>query len=152
MVARGSFQVALVAAALALSATDVAAARKGTIVITDHEVDSRSPTFEKDLKKASRDTLNKGVEGWNLFLVAYLKKAAGAEEVNLVFYEWDGKKAGEQVNAFPIATSAKAEILASTVAVSPEQGFKAGTRYEVLITRLIGGKEDVYAKTILTLK
>lgn len=152
MIARGLLQVALMAGSLAALSTEAAAAPKGTIVITDHEVDTKSPTFEKDLKKAARDTLNKGVEGWNLFLVAYLKKSAGAEEVNLVFYDWDGKKAGEQINAFPIATSAKAEILASTVAVSAEQGFKAGNRYLVLITRLIGGKEEIYARTTVTLK
>jgi hypothetical protein len=151
MIARGWLQVAVVAGAVA-TAGEAAAFPKGAIIITEHEVDTKSPTFEKDLKKAARDSLNKGVEGWNLFLVAYLKKAAGADEVNLVFYELKGKGRGEQINAFPIATSAKAEILASTVAISPEQGFKAGTRYEVLITRLVGGKEDVYARTTLSLK
>ena len=33
-----------------------------------------------------------------------------------------------------------------------ESWFKAGKKYQVLITRLVGGKEDVYARANLELK
>ncbi|MSP60287.1 MAG: hypothetical protein EXR72_08090 [Myxococcales bacterium] len=151
MTARGWMMRAIVIGLLLVAGQARAGFPKGTLIITDEEIDTQSATFEKDLKKHSRDTLRKGVEGWKIFLVAYLKRAAGSAEVNLVFYDIAGK-GREQVNAFPIATSAKAEILASKVEISPEQGFKVGGKYQVLITRLIGGKEEIYAKTVLSLK
>jgi len=38
------------------------------------------------------------------------------------------------------------------VAISKDLGFVKGHKYDVLATRLIGGKEKVYAKTTVTLK
>ena len=140
---------ALVGALVLLLAGAGTAAPKGSIFITDHPIDTTSATFEKDLKKAAVTTLNLKPDGWTLHFVAYLKRAAGSPELNIVFYEAGG--AHEQVNAFPIATSAKAEVLSSNIAVTTEQGFKVGNKYDVRITRLIGGKEEVYARTTLTL-
>ena len=40
----------------------------------------------------------------------------------------------------------------SDVQLSTEQGFKVGARYDVMITRLSGGHEDVYARARLDLK
>ena len=38
------------------------------------------------------------------------------------------------------------------IAVSKDLGFVNGHKYEVLATRVIGGKEKVYAKGVVTLK
>ena len=38
------------------------------------------------------------------------------------------------------------------VAISKDLGFVKGHKYEVLATRLINGKEKVYAKGVVTLK
>ncbi len=150
MFARRSLQLAVVMGALSFVST-AGAAPAGTLIVADHEVTYNAKTFDKDVKKASKDTLSKGVDGWTMYVIAYLKKEAGADEVNLVFYD-PGSKDKEPVNAFPITTRANAKILMTSVTVSPEQGLKAGTKYLVEITRLIGGREEVYAKTMLTLK
>src|SRR5262245_9235175 len=76
----------------------------GTLIITDHPLDPKSKTFEKELMKASKTALPRSGDVWKVFLVAYLKKAAGAPEVNLVFYEIGKGGKREQVNAFPIQT------------------------------------------------
>jgi hypothetical protein len=144
--------VALLPVGLLLVAAEAGAGFPGgTIVISNERVDTAAPDWEKLLKKRQKSELNKGVDGWSLFLVAYLNRSPGAEEVNLVFYEVTGKER-EQVNHFPIATKPNAKIIASEVVLSTEQGFKAGGKYLVLITRLIDGKEVVYAKTNLALK
>ncbi len=132
-----------VAPALALPA--------GTLAITEEAMDPHSKSLDKDLKKAQVVDLAKKGDVWHVYFVAYLKKAAGAEEVNLVFYELaKGKR--EQVNVFPINTKPDAQIIASDVTFGPENGFKPGAKYDVLVTRLVGGKEDVYARTKLQLK
>ena len=136
--------------ALAVAAPALAGPPGGSLFITDHEVNTTLPDWEKRLPKEAKDTLVKQVDGWKIFLVAYLNKVAGSTEVNLVFYDVTGGKR-EQVNAFPVATKASAKILASSIEISEEQGFKAGHKYQVLVTRLIGGKEVVYARTVLTL-
>ena len=40
----------------------------------------------------------------------------------------------------------------SNLDLRPDRGFKEGGKYQVLITRLINGKEEVYARTLLELK
>ena len=37
-------------------------------------------------------------------------------------------------------------------AISSDMGFVKGHKYEVRATRVVGGKEKVYAKTTITLK
>lgn len=124
----------------------------GTIIITDHALDPKSSTFEKDLKKAQKASLPKQGDGWHLYFVAYLKKAAGAPEVNIVFYDLGEKDKHAEATAFPVATQPNAKILMSDVQLSPEQAFKSGGRYDVRITRLVNGKEDVYARSKIELK
>ena len=82
--------------------------------------------------------------------VVRLKHAPGAEEVNLVFYDTTPKR--EYINSYPIRAKATAKIILSEVDLRPEDGFKPGNKYQVLITRLINGKEEVYARTSLELK
>ncbi len=68
-----------------------------------------------------------------------------------LFYDVANKE-HEPTNHFGITTQPSAKILASNVSFGVDQGFKAGHKYNVLITRLIGGKEDVYAKGQIMLK
>ena len=131
--------------ALAVAAPALAGPPGGSLFITDHEVNTTLPDWEKRLPKEAKDTLVKQVDGWKIFLVAYLNKAAGSEEVNLVFYPAGGLKSGEHPDAFPISTQAKAKILMSEVDISPVTGIKAG-KYQIRLTRIIGGKEVIFAK------
>lgn len=136
--------------ALLTSLTTFAAPAAGALYISDQPSDSKSPTFEKDVKRRAKASLAKVGEGWHLYFVAYLKKPAASDEVNLVFYEAGGQR--EQVNAFSIQTQAGAKILMAEIDISPEQGFKTGKKYDVRLTQLTGGKEYIYARAVLELR
>jgi hypothetical protein len=123
----------------------------GSLIITPEQVDTGAAGFEKTIKSKNVHTLEKANDQWTVYFVAFLKKAAGAKQVQLVFYD-TAVKEHEPTNAFPIDTQANAKILASSVAFSGDQGFKPGHTYNVMITRLVGGHEDVYAKSQVTLK
>ncbi len=123
----------------------------GTIVITAQQVDTTNSEFEKTIKHHEVRELAKNNDQWTLYFVAFLKKAAGSKEVQLVFYDTAEKK-HEPTNNFPIETQPNAKILTSSVSFTADQGFKVGHKYNVLVTRLIGGHEDVYARSTITLK
>ncbi len=128
----------------------------GSIVITDHLLNPAMSSFQKDIKTEGKASLpkNPDSETWKVFFVAWLNKAPNADDVNIVFYEPGPAKPGqarEPVQAYPIHTKSSAKILMSQIDLKPEDGFKAGGKYQVLITRLINGKEDVYARTTLEL-
>jgi hypothetical protein len=123
----------------------------GTMVLTAEQVDTSDSNFEKNAKSKQIASLAKSGEQWTLFFLAFLKKSAGSKEVQLVFYD-QAEKAHEPTNAFPIETQPSAKILVSSVTFSADQGFKPGHKYNVMVTRLVGGHEDVYARTTITLK
>jgi hypothetical protein len=129
----------------------------GTITITEKKLEPAQATDLKELKASQRCELAKdqGSGGWTLYLVAYLSRMPGAGEVNLLFYEQGSGKPdrpGNEVNSFPLKTKKDAKIMMAEVEIKPEEGFKAGGRYNVLITRLVGGREEVFARTTLELK
>ena len=123
----------------------------GTMVLTAEQIDTSDGNFEKTAKSKQISALPKSGEQWTLYFLAFLKKAAGSKQVQLVFYDQAEKK-HEPTNAFPIETQPSAKILTSSVTFSADQGFKAGHKYNVMVTRLIGGHEDVYARSTITLK
>jgi hypothetical protein len=127
------------------------AEKSGSIVITADKVDTSEANWEKELKKKETSTITQQNDQWTLYFVAFLKKAAGAPEVQLVFYD-EAVKEHDPTNNFPIATQSSAKILVSNISVGPDQGFKPGHTYHVLVTRLVGGREDVYARANVTLK
>jgi hypothetical protein len=138
-------------AAVLFFAVSARAAAPGSMILTAEQVDTSGGDFEKVAKKQQVQTLKKNGETWTLYFLAFLKKAAGSRQVQLVFYDQADKK-HEPTNAFPIQTQPNAKIITSSVTFTGDQGFKAGHKYNVMVTRLIGGHEDVYARTTLTLK
>jgi hypothetical protein len=145
----------------------------GAIVITDRMLNPALSTFQSDLKSEAKASLtqNEESESWKVHFIAHLKKSPGSPDVNIVFYEIGqaAKQAGkdadkappkpvakadarEPVQAYPIKTKQTATMLISEVTLKKEEGFKPGGKYQVLITRLINGKEEVYARTSLELK
>lgn len=129
----------------------------GTITITEKMVEPANASVAAELKAAQRCSLTKAAEddGWRINLVAHLSRPPGAEEVNIVFYDQAPPKPGQQreaVQAYPIRTKRDAKVMLAALEIKPEDGFKAGSKYNVLITRLINGREDVYARTTLELK
>ncbi len=143
-------RIALIAIVLGLGA-HAHAGSPGTLVITAEKVDTDDADFERNAKKKQVSSLAKVGDQWTLYFLAFLKKAAGSKEVDLVFYDTAEKK-HEPTNAFPIETQPSAKILVSSVNFNADQGFKAGHKYNVMVTRLIGGHEEVYARSTITLK
>ncbi|HNN94105.1 MAG TPA: hypothetical protein PKI03_17630 [Pseudomonadota bacterium] len=127
----------------------------GTITITDKMIEPASASNAAELKAAQRCSIVKQPEddGWRINLVAHLNRPPGAEEVNIVFYDLVPKPGPrEAVQAYPIRTKRDAKIMLATLEIKPEDGFKVGGKYSVLITRLLNGREDIYARTTLELK
>lgn len=129
----------------------------GTITISEKPVEPAQASVAAELRAAQRCALSKQAEddGWRIHLVAHMSRPPGAEEVNIVFYDQTPPKPGQQreaVQAYPIRTKKDTKVMLATLEIKPEDGFKVGNRYNVLITRLINGREDVYARTTLELK
>src|SRR5262245_54344309 len=80
----------------------------GSLFITPEQVDTSAAGFDKTIKAKAVHTLEKANDQWTLFFVAFLKKAAGAKQVQLVFYD-TAVKEHEPTNAFPIDTQANAK-------------------------------------------
>lgn len=136
----------------------VAAPPAGSIVVTERKLNPYINSFQQDLKSEAKKVLTKQGEreSWRVYFVAYLKKAAGDGKVNVVFYDANEKvKPGQErepVHFAEIGIKPDAKVVMSDVELRPDQGFKEGGKYQVLITRLINGKEEVYARTQLELK
>jgi len=81
----------------------------------------------------------------------FLKEPAGANKINIVYYDLSHKH--EQVNFSEIDVKPDQKMVElNGIALSSDLGFVKGHKYDVLATRLIGGKEKVYAKATMTLK
>ena len=133
---------------------DAAGAMKGKIVISDSEF---STGFGSDaqmlaaVRKQAKTTI-KGEGAWTMNLMVFLKEPAGATNINIVYYDVSVKPR-DQVNFSEVKVQASQKIVqVNGIAVSKDLGFVKGHKYEVLATRVIAGKEKVYAKGVVTLK
>ena len=130
-----------------------AARAGGRIVVSDVEFGSYGSQKEMSaaLKKQAKTTL-KGDGAWTLNLMIFLGASAGTEKINIVYYDMS-KKPPDQVNFTEVGVKADQKIVQlNGQAISKDMGFVKGHKYEIRATRLIGGKEKVYAKTTITLK
>src|SRR5262252_9306210 len=143
-------------ATLALAALAPRAARaqaKGRIYVSDVEFGSYGSEKEMAgaLKRQSKTTIKEEGGTWPLNFMIFLNAAAGADKINIVYY--DMSKKHEQVDFAEVGVKPDQKIVQlNGQAVSKEKGFVNGHTYDVRATRLIGGKEKVYAKTTITLK
>ena len=132
---------------------DVWSAFKGRIFVSDTEFGSGYPSdaaMIAAVKKQSKAVI-KGSGGWTINLAVFLKEAAGAKKINIVYYDLSAKH--EQVNFSEIdVTPDQKMVELNGIALSSDLGFVKGHKYDVLATRIVGGKEKVYAKTTMTLK
>jgi hypothetical protein len=130
-----------------------AARAGGRIVVSDAPFGAYGSEKEMNaaLKKQGKTTL-KGDGAWNLSLMIFLGTGAGADKINIVYYDLS-KKPPDQVNFTEIGVKPDQKIVQlNDQAISKDMGFVKGHKYELRATRLIGGKEKVYAKTTITLK
>ena len=129
-------------------------ANKGRIFVSDTEF---GQGFASDgamisaMKKQAKSAI-RGDGAWTLNFMVFLKEAPGATTVNIVYYDISAKPR-EQVNYSEVSVKPDQKIIQlNGVAVSKDLGFVKGHKYDVLATRIIGGKEKIYAKTTVTLK
>lgn len=108
--------------------------------------------FGKLVRKARRNkVLQKNAKGrWTIHFIAFLRQAPKASQVNLVWYRLGKKR--EQVDFTEFTVPPQGVTLQASAKLSPTVGFKSGDRLEGRVTRLIGGKEKVYARCRLKLK
>jgi hypothetical protein len=126
---------------------------KGRVVISDAEFSSYASDAQMvaAVKKQSKTTL-KGDGSWTMNLMVFLKEPAGSTSINIVYYDVSTKPR-DQVNFSEVQVQPSQKIvMVNGVAISKDLGFVKGHKYEVLATRVIGGKEKVYAKGVVTLK
>ncbi len=160
---RPSRLLAAVLGALAVCATalipllayaDGWSSMKGKVIISDTEFTGGYGTDAQmvaAVRKQSKPTI-KGDGTWTMNLMVFLKEPAGATSINIVYYDVSVKPR-DQVNFSEVTVQATQKIVqVNAVAVSKDLGFVKGHKYEVLATRVIGGKEKVYAKGTVTLK
>jgi hypothetical protein len=153
----GSFgRIGFLTAAIAFSALTLApreAHAGGRIVVSDAEFGAYGSEKEMNaaLKKQAKTTL-KGDGAWTLNLMVFLGAPAGGNQINIVYYDLS-KKPADQVNFTEVGVKPDQKIVQlNGQAISKDMGFVKGHKYEIRATRLIGGKEKVYAKTTITLK
>jgi hypothetical protein len=152
----GFFGVGSLAAAIAFSAVALAprvAHAGGRIVVSDAAFGGYGSEREMNaaLKKQGKTTF-KGDGAWTLNLMVFLGAPAGGNQINIVYYDLS-KKPADQINFTEVGVKPDQKIVQlNGQAISKDMGFVKGHKYEVRATRLIGGKEKVYAKTTITLK
>jgi hypothetical protein len=125
----------------------------GRIVVSDVEFGSYGSEKELSaaLKKQGKTTF-KGEGAWQLNMMIFLGAGAGANKINIVYYDVS-KHPPDQVNFTEVGVKPDQKIVQlNGQAISSDMGFVKGHKYEVRATRVIGGKEKVYAKTTITLK
>jgi hypothetical protein len=136
-----------------LAFADAWSALKGRIFISDTEFGSgysSDAEMISAIKKQSKTAI-KGDRSWTFHMTVFLKEPAGANKINIVYYDVTKKR--EQVNFSEVDVQPEQKMVQlNGVTIATDVGFVKGHKYEVLATRLIGGKEKVYAKTQLTLK
>lgn len=130
------------------------ASMKGKIVISDSEFGggyASDAQMVSAVRKQAKSTI-KGEGNWTLNLMVFMKEPAGTTSINIVYYDVTAKPR-DQVNFSEVAVQASQRIIqVNGVTISKDLGFVKGHKYEVLATRLIGRKEKVYAKGVVTLK
>jgi len=130
-----------------------AAVAAGRIVVSDAEFGSYASEKEMNaaLKKQGKTTFQGG-GSWNLNMMIFLGSAPGADKINVVYYDLS-KHPPDQVNFTEVGVKPDQKIVQlNGQTISSDMGFVKGHKYEVRATRVIGGKEKVYAKTTITLK
>jgi hypothetical protein len=126
---------------------------KGRVVISDVEFSSYGSDAEmvSAVKKQSKTAI-KGDNAWTLNLMVFLKEPPGATTINIVYYDISVKP-HDQVNFSEVQVQPSQKIVqVNNNAISKDLGFVKGHKYEVRATRVIGGKEKVYAKGVVQLK
>lgn len=108
-------------------------------------------TFFSYLAERNQTTISHPANGsWPIYLIAFFAQPIGASECHVALYALKSKQPPRFVEAFGQRVSAEQDNLSAHIELSPER-FSPG-EYELRVTRLVDGKEKVYAKTRITLE
>jgi hypothetical protein len=132
---------------------DAWSALKGRIFVSASEFGSGYSSDAEMIAaiKKQSTTVIKGENAWTLNLAVFLKEPAGANKINIVYYDVSKKR--DQVNFSEVDVKPDQKMVElNGIALSSDLGFVKGHKYDVLATRIVGGKEKVYAKATMTLK
>ena len=127
----------------------------GQIICSDQPLPDPSgntAAWVKDLKKANKSTFTKDENGnWAVHFLAFMKGAAGGTKVNVVFYDITKGKP-DQVHYIQFNVTPTQKTLKSIFKLNADDPVKAGNKYDVRLTKVVGGKEVVLARTTLSFK
>lgn len=126
---------------------------KGQIIVSDGPI----PGYSSDrdmidgLRKLNKTTLTKkaDAEAWAFSFMGFLSKKVSAGPINLVFYKVTGGKR-EYMSNKEINVDSDSNIVQADIEVSEEDNITAGNKYDVVLGRMVNGRETVYARTKLT--
>lgn len=140
----------MLAVALFASSTLAFAGSPGSMFFSGDDLELKGD-WEAKLKKANLKTAERKDGEWKLFVVAFLKKAPGAGEVSILFYDAAEKQTDPNA-VMPVTLPATAKVLATSLSFNEEAGVKPGHTYNVVVARKVGGKDEIYARAQLALK
>jgi hypothetical protein len=128
---------------------------KGKIFVSDTEFGAgygSDAAMMKAVHKQSKPSIKGDAGNWTLNLMVFLKEAAGATSINIVYYDVSVKPR-DQVNFSEVKVQSSQKIVPlNGVALSKDVGFVKGHKYDIVATRIIGKKEKIYATGTVTLK
>ena len=108
--------------------------------------------YTKTLKKLHKTTFTKNeAGGWVVHFLAFMKGTAGGTKVNIVFYDITKGKP-DQIHYIEFNVTPTQKTLKSVFKLNADDPVKAGNKYDVRLTKVVGGKEVILARTTLTFK
>lgn len=88
---------------------------------------------------------------WSFYFTAFMKRKPRTSNLALDFYT-AGRKGRYVTSERFMGVDPQLAILAGHVELSENDGLKRGTKYRVVLTGKVRGREVVFAKTTLTMK
>jgi hypothetical protein len=126
---------------------------KGQIITAQQEIPVSDDEDElaATLARVAKTVLDKRGDTWSFNMMGFLTAKPKTDEVMLLIYDiTDGKRT--YMTGKDISIDPEALIMAAAIEVTEDDGIKSGKKIELVLGRLVNGKETVFAKTKVTFK
>jgi len=132
---------------------------KGKVVVSDvllaPELGANPQGMAAGLRRMQRRVIN-GVEGfWRMHFVAFLDRPSDGDTLNVVATDVSDPSRRKNVRVFEVPAEPSQRVLhMNNFVVAENMGFERGREYEITVEKsgAPGGKQDVYARGVITLK